>query len=385
MKRTLWLIAALAVTLFACKPDQPTPTPVNPSDTIPPVELKGVFVLNEGNYQFSNASLSFYDPEADTVCNNLFYKTNNVPLGDVAESMALVDGKLYVVVNNSNNIKKLDANTLVCDITQPYKIEGFYSPREMHFVAPDKAYVSDLIGTNLWIINPQTMTHTGTIAMGKTTEKMVQVDNELYVSNWSMYYTLNDPNSHDSYNTVQVIDLNNDVKVADIVVGKEPNTMVSDKNGHVWVLCEGRSWDEEFDEAGVAYGENPTLWEIDPMLKTATCRYEFKGPIDGDDQIKGVATALKVNPAGDRFYMIYNNEVRRFDLATMSLSEGFCIQALGPLNQFYNLAVDPTTGEVYVSDVKNYMDNGTVYRYTEDGLLLSSFEAGIIPSAMLFK
>ncbi|MBR2772379.1 MAG: YncE family protein, partial [Bacteroidales bacterium] len=94
---------------------------------------------------------------------------------------------------------------------------------------------------------------------------------------------------------------------------------------------------------------------------------------------------LKVNPAGDRFYMIYNNEVRRFDLATMSLSEGFCIQALGSLNQFYNLAVDPTTGEVYVSDVKNYMDNGTVYRYTEDGLLLSSFEAGIIPSAMLFK
>ena len=47
MKKTLWLIAALAVTMFACKPDQPTPTPVNPSDTIPPVELKGVFVLKQ--------------------------------------------------------------------------------------------------------------------------------------------------------------------------------------------------------------------------------------------------------------------------------------------------------------------------------------------------
>ena len=31
------------------------------------------------------------------------------------------------------------------------------------------------------------------------------------------------------------------------------------------------------------------------------------------------------------------------------------------------------------------MKNGTVYRYTSDGLLLASFEAGIIPSAMLFK
>jgi len=29
--------------------------------------------------------------------------------------------------------------------------------------------------------------------------------------------------------------------------------------------------------------------------------------------------------------------------------------------------------------------NGVVYRYTSDGLLLASFKAGLIPSAMLFK
>ena len=375
MKNTkLFLLALLAVALFSCKPD-PTPTPVDPTDTIQPVNLKGVFVLNEGNYQFSNASLSFYDPEEDTVANNLFYKANNAPIGDVAESMALVDGKLYIVVNNSNLIYKVDANTMACDTTKPFKLTDFYSPREMHFVAPDKAYVSDLMGTDLWIINPQEMKHTGTIAMGNTTEKMVQVGNELYVSNWSYYYI--DAYSHESFHTVQVVDLNNDMKVADIEVGKEPNTMVADKNGHVWVLCEGRSWEDEF-------GENPTLWEIDPMLKTATQRYEFKGPYDFDDDIKGVASTLKVNPAGDQFYMIYNNEVRRFDLATWTLSETFCITP-GPDGLFYNMAVDPRTGDIYVTDAKNYMMNGMVYRYTGDGLLLASFEAGLIPSAMLFK
>ena len=31
------------------------------------------------------------------------------------------------------------------------------------------------------------------------------------------------------------------------------------------------------------------------------------------------------------------------------------------------------------------MMNGTVYRYSFDGELLASFEAGIIPNAMLFK
>ncbi len=375
MKRNLFLLLALATLLFSCKPDQP----VNPGTiTIG----SGMFVLNEGNFQFANSSLTFYDIEADTVVNDLFYKVNNAPLGDVAESMALVDGKLYLVVNNSKYIYKVDANTIVCDTTKPYKLGGFYSPREIFFVAPDKAYVTDIVGTNIWIINPQEMKHTGTIAMGNTTEKMLRVGNELFVSNWSYYYT--DAYSHDSYHTVQVVDLNNDVKVADIEVGKEPNTMVVDKNGHVWVLCEGRSWDEEYDEEGMPYGENPTLWEIDPMLRTAELRYEFVGPYEDDDEIKGVASTLRANLAGDQFYMIYNNEVRRFDLATLSLSETFRIVP-EPQGLFYNMVVEPRTGEIYIADAKNYMKNGTVYRYTSDGLLLASFEAGIIPSAMLFK
>ena len=363
-KRFLFLLALLAVALFSCKPD-PTPTPVDPTDTIQPVNLKGVFVLNEGNYQFSNASLSFYDPEADTVANNLFYKANNAPIGDVAESLALVDGKLYIVVNNSNLIYKVNANTLKCDLTKPFKISDFYSPREMYFVAPNKAYVSDLIGTGLWIVNPQDMSHCGFIETGKTTEKLVPVGNELYVSNWSTYYIA--PNSHDSYNTVQVIDMNNDVKVAEIVVGKEPNSMAADKNGHVWVLCEGRSWDEDF-------GEKPSLWEIDTQLKTAEKRYEFDG----------TATVLRTNPSGDQLYMFYDNKVRRFDIASLAFSESFGIAA-EPESMFYNMAVEPKTGDIYVTDAKNYMMNGTVYRYSNDGVLLNSFEAGVIPSAMLFK
>jgi len=376
-KLNLFLLAVLAALMFSCKPD--IPEPVTPSGFS---VGSGVFVLNEGDFQVSNSSLTFYDIEADTVINNLFYKVNNAPLGDVAQSLAMADGQLYIVVNNSNYIYKVDANTIVCDTTKPFKLGDFYSPREMHFVAPNKAYVTDLMGTQLWIINPQDFSHAGSIEMGNATEKMVQVGNELYVSNWSIYYF--DPYSHASYNTVQVVDLNNDVKVADISVGKEPNTMVADKNGHVWVLCEGRSWDDEYDEEGVPYGENPTLWEIDPMLKTAVCRYEFKGPYEDDDEIKGVASALKVNPAGDQFYLIYNNEVRRFDLATMSLSETFRITP-DATGLFYNMAVEPKTGDLYISDAKNYVMEGTVYRYSNDGVLLASFQAGIIPSAMLFK
>ena len=353
-KVNLFLISIVAALLFSCKPDQPVdPNAFNLGS--------GVLVLNEGNFQFSNASLSFYDVEADTVCNNLFYKVNNAPLGDVAESMALAEGKLYIVVNNSNLIYKVDANTIVCDTTKTFKVIDFYSPREMHFVSPEKAYVSDLMGTGLWIINPKEMKHCGFVETGKTTEKMVAVGNELYVSNWSNYYL-----EGMEKNTVQVIDMNNDVKVAEIQVGKEPNTMAVDKNGHVWVLCEGATWEAD--------GEYPSLWEINPMLKSAEKRFEFDG----------TAMVLRANPTGDQLYLIYNNEVCRFDIGTLTLSETFCIAA-EPQGMFYNMAVEPNSGDIYVTDAKNYMMNGTVYRYTNDGLLLSSFEAGVIPSAMLFK
>ena len=353
-KRHLFLLALVAALLFSCKPEKP----VNPKA----LDLgHGVFVLNEGNFQFSNASISFYDLEADTVGHNLFYKVNDAPLGDVGQSLAMANGMLYIVVNNSNHIYKVDARTMVCDTTKPFKLGDFYSPREMHFVAPNKAYVTDIIGTGLWIVNPQDMTHAGYIETGKTTEKMVPVNNELYVSNWSNYYL---PGMEK--NTVQVIDMNNDVKVAEILVGKEPNTMAVDKNGHVWVLCEGAVWEAD--------AEQPSLWEINPLTKTAEKRYEFDG----------TAMVLRANPTGDQLYLIFNNEVRRFDIATLSLSESFRIAAQEE-GMFYNMTIEPRTGDIYVTDAKNYMMNGTVYRYTNDGLLLSSFEAGVIPSAMLFK
>ena len=318
----------------------------------------GVFVLNEGTYQSYNASLSFYDPLADTVANNLFYKVNNASLGDVAISLNMAtDGKLYIVINNSNCIYRIDANTMVCD----FKITDFYSPREIYFVAPNKAYVSDLKGTALWIINTQDMAHTGSIEMGKTTEKMVQVGSELYVSNWSKIYVPDIEN-----NTVQVVDINNDVKIAEIAVGKEPNSMVVDKNNHVWVLCEGATWEED--------GENPSLWEINPLLKTALKRYEFEG----------TTMVLRANPSRDQLYLIYDNEVRRFDIATLTLSDTFRI-VTEPQGMFYNMAIEPETGDIYVTDAKNYMMNGSVYRYSDLGVLVSSFEVGVVPGSMLFK
>ena len=370
------LIGIVALAMASCTPDPIPDDPENPdptTDTIPtdtiepaPMIAKGVFVINEGNFTYANSSLSFYDPEMDTVTNNLFYRVNGAPIGDVGQSLALIDGKLYIVVNNSNYIYKVDANTIKCDLNQPYMLTDFVSPRFMLPVAPDKAYVSDIASTDLWIINPQTMTHTGSIAMGKSTETMVQVGSEVYVTNWSKAYIQGMEN-----NTVQVIDANNDVKVADITVGKEPNSMVVDKNGMVWVLCEGATWDID--------AENPSLWKINPMTKKATRMVEFQES----------AMNLAIDPTGSYLYYVRggdwssSGDMHRISIDNPTAEDNFIIPSEGRM--FYKVSVNPHNGDIYVSDAKTYVQNGTVYRYSSDGVLLTSFDAGICPGFMLFN
>ena len=332
--------------LVSCKPDVPE-TPVTPSIG------KGVFVLNEGTFSFANASLTFYDSEADTVANNIFYRVNGSPLGDVGQSLFLMDNKLYVVVNNSNYIYRVDATSLKYEA----KVDDFYSPRNMCVVAPNKAYVSDIIGTGLWIINPMDMSHCGFVETGKSTESMLQLGNELWVTNWSNYYQPTTTN-----NTVQVVDIQNDVKVAEIEVGVEPNSMVVDKNGMVWVLC-SCGWETNHYQ----------LCKINPMLKKVEKTYTIAGYYPSH---------LCINPSGTQLYFIDGNICRMSIDDETSFEPEFIV---AEDRSFYNMTIDPSNGDIYVTDAKDYMQNGDVYRYSFDGVLLSNFTAGIIPSAMVLN
>ena len=67
-------------------------------------EGAGVFICNEGNMTFGNASLSFFDPSVEEVKNQVFYNTNEFPIGDVLQSMTIIDSLGFLMINNSGKI-----------------------------------------------------------------------------------------------------------------------------------------------------------------------------------------------------------------------------------------------------------------------------------------
>ena len=52
---------------------------------------------------------------------------------------------------------------------------------------------------------------------------------------------------------------------------------------------------------------------------------------------------------------------------------------------YYGLTICPRTGDVYIADAIDYVQQGMVYRYSKDKELIDSFYVGIIPGAFCWK
>ena len=334
---------------------------------------ESLVVINSGNFMYSNSSLTVWNEE-DGVDQDVFATANGFKLGDVAQSATVHGDLLWIVVNNSNIIYAVDRTTY----KEVGRIDsGITSPRYIHFVSDDKAYVTQMYTNKIAIVDPKTYSVTGYIDLRTggigdgSTEEMVQVGDYVCVNQWS------------SGNCIAKIDTRTDEELDAYRIGIQPYSIVKDYEDYLWVLCDGGAW-----------AENPAGYEAPTLVKMSlTSRVvghedwweklrEFEFPLGAS------VSKMCTNGIGTRLYFIVNE----YDEEGKNVGGVYMLDVTEQYPQFkivvpsegrylYSLTVSPNTEDIFVADALDYQQAGVIYRYSKDGRLLGQFEAGVIPSA----
>jgi YVTN family beta-propeller protein len=344
----LGLISSILIVLTSCENDEKT------SGTY----SNGVFIANEGLWGASNASVSFYSYDTDTLYNNIFEKVNTRSLGDVLQSITLHRNNAYLVVNSSNKVEVVTS----IDFRESGVIYSVSLPRYMA-AKGDKGYISCWGDNTVKVVDLKTLQIIKSIQTGTGPNKMLIYYDYLYVANSGGY-------GIDS--TISVIDLTGDTIISTIRVGYNPTDIKLDKNHELWVLCYGKAvYDAEWNLIDSSACE---------LVKIDMVNYEIGQRITISENKH--ASILDISPDGSLIYygggysfgLIYRFHVDQ------STSPGtlFCS------DYAYGFAVHPGNGEVFVCLAPSFTDAGILKRFDSEGYLRGTYETGVGPNSAAF-
>ena len=373
--RKIFVISALvALALFSCrKADEPIP-PLNTEVTDgTDGDIKGFFLLNEGNMGSNKASLDYFDYESGVYTKNIFAERNPSvvkELGDVGNDLQIYGDKLYAVINRSNFVEVME----LASIRHITKI----SIPNCRYITFDKgyAYVSSYAGAveddpakrlgYVAKVDTLTMSVVAECEVGYQPEEMVITGGKLYVANSGGYTT------SDYDNRVSVIDLNTFKVIKSIEVAINLHRMRLDSDGNIWVSSRG-----DHNKTG------SNLYIIDPETDNVST-LELPMPcskmvICGDSLYVYSNSFNASTGATTVSYALVNTKTRQV-VSRNFIKDGTEVGIRVP----YGLAVNPETREIIVTDAKDYLTPGMLYCFSEEGHLKWSVLTGDIPAHIAF-
>jgi hypothetical protein len=111
----IFLVGLLLCLLPACREDVEVFEPETVVVSVPEyTSIQGFYLLNEGNMGSNKSTLDYYDYETGEYHRNIFSAANPSvvkELGDVGNDVKIYGSKLYAVINCSNKIEVMDAQT----------------------------------------------------------------------------------------------------------------------------------------------------------------------------------------------------------------------------------------------------------------------------------
>lgn len=314
---------------------------------------KGVYIINEGNFGFGNADVSFYNPETKTTTNDLFKTVNGYSLGDVAQSMYVKDSILFIVVNNSAKIEmvKIPSFQKIKTIT----ISGS-SPRYILPVDDSIAYVTELYSNKIHVINYQTGNLKTEISVPQYTEHLVRVDEYVFAEGKKIY---SNPSSKGAVYRIRIAD---NTFVDKKEFAGDASGIVQDKNKNIWMALDEDSATST-KASVVCLGKN-----LNTVAQYTMSGFGFH------------PQHLHIDGNGETLFFLEGKNVYSTSISNLQPTILFTSSA----SNVYSIDVDPAYGDIYLTDALDYVQSSHIYRHDKTGALIHSFTAGVISGNFAF-
>lgn len=371
--RYLWVSVCLFLCL-ACREDLPVLRSESEAVSRPgsPHEIKGMFVLNEGNMGSNKCTLDFLDFRSGFYTRNIYPERNPEvvkELGDVGNDLQVYGNRLYAVINCSHYVEVMDVRTA--------RHIGSVNVTNCRYIvfAGDKAYVSSYAGPvqidpnarpgKIVEFDVNTLQITREVVVGYQPEEMVIKDGLLYVANSGGYRFPN----YDR--TVSVVDLGTFEVVNTIDVAINLHRMRLAPDGLIYVSSRGDY-----------YGTKSDVFVIDPEAQRVIGRLGVAASemcMDGDELYLISVEWSYVSAKNEIRYTLYDTRKREI-LPRNFITDGTEKDISIP----YGLGVNPETKEIFVSDATNYVTPGYLYCFSPEGKLKWKVRTGDIPAHFAF-
>lgn len=339
MKKMKWMVPALAMTVImaGCSKDD---TPV----TRTPVTA-GLYVLNEGGWGKGNTTLTYYDFSTSKASTDFYESVNGSKLGDTGNDILIYGSKLYIVVNVSSYVEVAEATT--AKSIKKIEMTNGGNDRQPRYAIPykNKVLISSYDGT-VAVLDTASLAIDQFITVGSNPEQMEIVGDKLYVANSG---GLNFP-VYDS--TVSVVDLLTMKETSKIKVGTSPVKLAAG-GGKLFVLCSGNYMDI-----------GPQLVSISLTSDIAPVRRDFNG---------GAIRYFDGKLFASTGYGAASPGVSVLSPASLATTTENFISDGTTVTTPYGLSIDPETGDVFVTDAKDYVSSGEVFCFDKTGKKKYSF------------
>lgn len=382
MKRTIIISATaltLALALHGCREEEtviPTEYETISGLASPGTGIAGLYLLNEGNMGSNKCTIDWLDLENGVYARNFYAERNPEivkELGDVGNDIAIYGSKLYAVINCSHKVEVMDAHTgkRISQVDIP-------NCRYIRFHR-GKAYVSSYVGPVLvdpdapkgavYRIDTLSLAVTGRVTVGYQPEEMEIVGDSLYIANSGGYRAPH----YD--NTLSVVDLSDFRQVRQIPVGINLHRVRRDSEGKLWVSSRGSHISEPARLMVLAKNNKNGDMEVTDTIGVTCSNMAIHG-----DRLYTISASRNGDNSGATVsYAVIDTRTKSV-ASTNFITDGTESRIAVP----YGIAVHPVTGDIYLTDAKNYVSSGTLYCFTPEGKMRWSVRTGDIPAAICF-